>query len=463
MFLALLFAVALADGVDEGIAQAALVEPRVVEEAPTVVLQGATIIPVVGEVLESGSVVLADHKITAVVAGQAVVPDDAVVLDLTGKYITPGLIDVHSHLGAFAAPFAQSLQDGNEATNPLTPGVWIEHSITTQDPGFQDAIAGGVTALQILPGSANLVGGRGFVVEVVPHRGGRAMQFVGAAQTVKMACGENPIRAYGNKQAPSTRMGNVRALRDAFYQAQEYQKQLDEYDKKLADWEADQTKKKKKRDGKPKPQAPPRNLGQETLVGIMKGQILPQWHCYRADDMLAMLQVAEEFGFSAHSFHHALEAYKIRDILAERDVAAVTWSDWWGFKVEAYDGIMENAAFLHDSGVRAILHSDSQITIQRLNQEAAKAYYAGLAAGVELSENDALSWVTLNPAWALGIDDVTGSLEPGKRADVVVWDKHPFSVYAKAELVFVNGLLRHDAHREQVMWSDFELGQGVLP
>ncbi|MBT3218535.1 MAG: amidohydrolase [Proteobacteria bacterium] len=441
-----------------------LVEPRVVEEAPTVVLKNATILPVVGEVIESGSVVMQDHKIIAVSAGEVDVPDGAVVLDLKGKFITPGLIDVHSHLGAFSAPHGQTLQDGNEATDPLTPGVWIEHSITTQDPGFQDAIAGGVTALQILPGSANLVGGRGFVVEVVPRRGGRAMQFPGAAQTVKMACGENPMRAYGGrKQAPSTRMGNVRALRIAFDKAKEYQRKIEEYEKKLTDWEGEQSKKKKKRDDSSPPKPPARNLDQETLVGIMKGEILPQWHCYRADDMLSMLQVAEEFGFSAHSFHHALEAYKIRDILAEHNVAAVTWPDWWGFKVEAYDGILENVAFLHESGVRAILHSDSHTTIQRLNQEAAKAYYAGLAAGVKLSENDALSWVTLNSAWALGIDDVTGSLEPGKRADIVVWDKHPFSVYAKAELVFVDGLLRHNANGEQAIWSDFELGQGVLP
>jgi imidazolonepropionase-like amidohydrolase len=176
--------------------------------------------------------------------------------------------------------------------------------------------------------------------------------------------------------------------------------------------------------------------------------------------MLGILQVAEEFGFSIRSFHHALEAYKIRDILAERSVASSTWADWWGFKLEAYDGIPYNAAMLTEAGALAIIHSDSSQGIQRLNQEASKAYWSGIHAGIELTEDDALRWITANPAWALGIDDQVGTLTKGKRADVVVWDGHPFSVYTSARWVIVDGRLRW-SKEEQPLWSDFELGRGL--
>jgi imidazolonepropionase-like amidohydrolase len=175
------------------------------------------------------------------------------------------------------------------------------------------------------------------------------------------------------------------------------------------------------------------------------------------------LQVADEFGFEVRSFHHALEAYKIRDILAQRHVAVSTWSDWWGFKLEAYDGIQENLALVAEAGGRAIVHSDSPVYMQRLNQDAAKAYYAGLRAGVALTEDQALRWITANPAWALGIDDQVGTLEVGKRADLVVWDGHPFRIYTRARWVFVDGVLLYDRLRPGPPWSDFQLGQDIAP
>ena len=186
-----------------------------------------------------------------------------------------------------------------------------------------------------------------------------------------------------------------------------------------------------------------------------------QVHCYRADDMLSILAVADEFGWSVRSFHHGLEAYKIRDVLAARDVAVSTWADWWGFKLEAYDGIPQNAALLAEAGGRAIIHSDSDIGIQRLNQEASKARTDGLRAGIAVSEDEALRWITINPAWALGIDGQTGSIERGKRADLVVWSGSPWSVYSRADLVFIDGALRHDASRPSPPWSDFEVGQDL--
>jgi len=440
-----------------------VVEPAAAVERHPVVLANATVMTATGEVHPRGYVVLADGRITAVGDGDAPEVQGATVLDLEGHTITPGLIDTHSHLGVYPSPGAKAHGDGNEATSPTTPGVWAEHSVWPQDPGLERAIAGGITAMQILPGSANLVGGRGVVVEVVPARGSRAMRFPGAPETIKMACGENPKRVYGahRNSAPSTRMGNLRGQRSAFLDAEAYQRKWAEYTRKVGDGDGSSGKKKKGGDREP-PSPPDRDLDLETLVGVMEGRILPQIHCYRADDMLSMLQVADEFGWRVRSFHHALEAWKIRDVLAEREVASSTWADWWGFKLEAFDGIPENAALLTDEGARAIIHSDSAVGIQRLNQEAAKAMTSGRRAGLDISEDDALKWITLHPAWALGIEDQTGTLEPDKRADVVVWDANPFSVYASAQLVFVEGVLRYDRDRP-TEWSDFMTGQEVAP
>ncbi len=436
------------------------VEARDLPTAPSVVLNGGTVMTANGDVFSPGFVVLVEGRIDAVGPGEAPSVDGAKVYDIAGQYVTPGIIDTHSHLGVYPSPGARAHGDGNEATSPTTPGVWAEHSFWPQDPGLARAIAGGVTALQILPGSANLVGGRGVVLQVVPARGSRAMRFPGAAETVKMACGENPKRVYGEGSGPSTRMGNLRGQREAFLQAESYLRVWKKYDDELT---AFNERSAKKKGSPPKPPDPPeRNLDKETLALVLAGEVLPQIHCYRADDMISMLQLSHEFDFKIRSFHHALEAYKIRDILAEEDVASSTWADWWGFKLEAYDGIPENAAMLTAHGARAIIHSDSGIGIQRLNQEASKAYHAGLQAGIELSEDQALKWLTLNPAWALGIDDQTGTLEVGKRGDVVVWDGHPFSVRTRAHWVFVNGQLRWDSDRPQ-LWSDFEIGQEVAP
>jgi len=425
---------------------------RPVEAAPTlaapeVMLVGGTVLTAAGSTFEGGWVHLVDGLIAGVGDGPAPDAPDAHRIELEGAWVTPGLIDTHSHLGVYPSPGARAHSDGNEATSPSTPGVWAEHSFWPQDPGLQRALEGGVTTIQVLPGSANLVGGRGVVIHLVPTRGSRAMRLEGAPETLKMACGENPKRVYGDKGGPSTRMGNLRGQRQAYLDAIAYKKSWDDY---LA-----------KADDDPEAKAPDRDLDKETLVGVLEGRVLPQIHCYRADDMLSMVQLSDEMGFSIRSFHHALEAYKIRDVLAEHGIASSTWADWWGFKLEAFDGIPENAGLLTEAGARAIIHSDSSEGIQRLNQEASKAYWSARHAGLALTEEQALQWVTLNPAWALGVDDQVGTLEVGKRADVVVWDQHPFSVYASTQLVFVDGALVHDAAQDRVSWSDFELGWEV--
>ena len=421
-----------------------------------ILLRGATILTATGQRIERGDLLLQDGEIVRVSATPIEpVPQGAITLDVSGKVITPGIIDTHSHLGVYPTPYVAAHSDGNEATSPTTPDVWAVHSVWPQDPGFQRALAGGVTALQILPGSANLIGGRAVTLQLHPGISSRAMQFPGAPVGVKMACGENPKRVYGSRGGkPSTRMGSMAVWRQTFQKASEARVAWDKHIEDLKKWNEDESAKPGDR-----PKAPALDLAQETLVGILRGELLVHVHCYRADEMIQVLQLADEFGFKVRSFHHAVEAYKIRDVLAKWDVSVSTWADWWGFKIEAHDAITQNAGLLQEAGARAIIHSDSAIDIQRLNQEASKAYWAAKHAGLKVTQEDALRWITANPAWALGIDEVTGTLEPGKRADVVVWSADPLSVYAQAEMVWVRGVREYDRSRDAQPWSDFEAAQ----
>jgi imidazolonepropionase-like amidohydrolase len=319
------------------------------------------------------------------------------------------------------------------------------------------ALQGGVTSLQILPGSANLIGGRGVTVKNVPATTYQAMKFPGAPQGLKMACGENPKRVYGDDDHfPSTRMGNVAGYRQAFANAQDYVEDWKEYDAKLAKYTRDQAKGDE--DATP-PQPPKRDLQLETLAEAMRGHLLVHTHCYRADEMATMLDVAQEFGFRISAFHHGVEAYKLAGRLAAAGVCGALWADWWGFKMEAYDGIQENIAIVDaPEGGCAIVHSDSEEGIQRLNQEAAKAMARGNLAGFRITPERAIRWITANSAKSLGILDQTGTLEPGKMADVVVWNGTPFSSYALADQVFVDGVLLYDrAHPPAKPRSDFSL------
>jgi len=404
-----------------------------------VLIRNATILTAAGPELTHGSILLRDGKVEAVGANVPA-PSDATVVDGSGKFVTPGIIDAHSHLGVYAAPGTESQSDGNEATDPNTAQVWAEHSFWPQDPQIPLAIAGGVTVIQALPGSANLIGGRSAILRLIPARTVQDMKYPGAPYGVKMACGENPKRVYAEK-GPSTRMGNVAGYRAAFAKAEKYRR----------DWDAWLTNK----EGDP----PDRDLQLETLADVLRGKAYIQNHCYRADEMAQMLDLAREFGFHIRAFHHAVEAYKIADLLARDSVGAAVWADWWGFKMESLDGIPQNAALLQQAGARAIIHSDSEDGIQRLNQEAAKAMYAGRNAGINITREQAIRWLTANPAWALGIDSTTGTLEPGKAADVVVWSGDPFSVYSKAERVYNEGWLVFDrSNPKEQRKTDFNLG-----
>jgi imidazolonepropionase-like amidohydrolase len=269
------------------------------------------------------------------------------------------------------------------------------------------------------------------------------MKFPGAPHGLKMACGENPKRVYGQRNtSPATAMANMAGYRKAWIAAADYRDKL-----------------KRWRDGGSDPEKrPERNLQLETLAGVLDGEILVHNHCYRGDEMAAMIELSKEFGYKISSFHHAVEAYKVRDLLARNEVCASMWADWWGFKLEAWDGIKENIALVNEARGCAIVHSDDANGIQRLNQEAAKAMHAGWQAGMKIDRADAVKWITINPARALGIDKVTGSLEAGKNADVVIWSGDPFSVYSRAEQVFVDGVRLFDrADPAPVTRSDFAL------
>ena len=402
------------------------------------VVKGATVFDGEGGRFDNGTVVLSSGKVLAVGGPDLEVPTDAYVVDGTGKYVTPGVIDIHSHLGDYPSPAVDAHSDGNEATSPTTPEVWSEHSVWPQDPGFTRALAnGGVTTLEILPGSANLMGGRSVTLKNVPARTMQGMKFPGAPYSLKMACGENPKRVYGAKgRMPSTRMGNLAVNRQTWAKAAAYKKKLDE--------------------GK----AVDRDLAMETLAGVLSGEILVQNHCYRADEMAIVIDMSHEFGYKVSTFHHAVEAYKIADLLKKEGICAAMWADWWGFKMEAYDAVPENIALMYKEGACTIVHSDDANQIQRLNQEAAKALAAGRRMGMQISDEQAWTWLAINPAKALGIGDRTGSLKPGKMADVVLWNGNPFSVYTRPEKVWIDGALMFDAldpKRRPV--TDFELGQ----
>jgi imidazolonepropionase-like amidohydrolase len=282
-----------------------------------------------------------------------------------------------------------------------------------------------------------------------------------------MACGENPKRVYGSKgRAPSTRMGNVAGYRQAFADAQAYQQELDEYARAQAEYERKLGRARDKdRDADPPkpPKAPKRDLRLETLAAAMRGELQVHIHCYRADEMATMIDLSHEFGFKVAAFHHGVEAYKISDRLAKEGICGALWADWWGFKMEAYDGIQENLAFVDaPANGCAIVHSDSEEGIQRLNQEAAKAVTRGQRAGLDIPPERAIRWITSNAAKALGIGDRLGTLEPGKLADVVVWNRDPFSVYALPDLVYIDGAVALDRKAPSATPpSDFLLGQSA--
>lgn len=403
---------------------------------PAMFLRGATVMTAAGRTIADGDVLIRGGRIAAVGASLEA-PPDAKVIDAKGRWITPGLIDPHSHVGVYGLPDVPAHRDGNEATDPMTPELQAMDAFWPQDPAIERALSGGVTTIHVLPGSTNVVGGQGVTLRLLPRLSAHEMRFPGAPNSMKMACGENPKRSHGQiaKRAPSTRMSEVALLRSALDRGRAYESK----DGKPSDWAA------------------------AAMKRVASGNLLVQYHCYRADEMLLRLEVLEAYGIRPRAFHHAVEAYKIAPQLARAGVAAVVWADWGGWKMELRDAVPAAAAILQRAGVRVALHSDLPHEIERLNQQAALARAAGIRAGIVVSHEQALRWVTVNAAWVLGIDDRTGTLEPGKEADLVVWSHEPLSVYARAEQVFVGGELVYERAEPSVPLSDFELGIREIP
>jgi imidazolonepropionase-like amidohydrolase len=385
------------------------------EDAVTL-LRNATVITVANGTIEGGDVLVRNGKIAAV-GPNLDAPRDARVVDATGLYVTPGIIDAHSHLASDAV---------NEGTVNVSAMVGIRDVLNPEDVGLYRALAGGVTSINVLHGSANPIGGRNAVLKLRWGADASGLLFDGAPPGIKFALGENVKRERDPPRYPSTRMGQQDVIRQAFLDGQDYLRQWQAYDALSA---------RARRDATP----PRRDLKLETLAQLVTGERLIHAHSYRGDEILQLIRTAEEFGITIATFQHVLEGYRVADEIAAHGAGASTFSDWWAFKVEAYDAIPYNAALMTERGVLVSINSDSGEEIRHLNQEAAKSMKWG-----GLSETEALKLVTLNPAIQLGVGDRVGSIEVGKDADLAVWDAHPLSMGAKVTQTYVDGRLFFD-------------------
>ncbi len=391
----------------------------------TTAIVGATVLTVskAGN-LDKATVLIRDGRIAAVGA-DVTVPAGAKVIDGAGRFVMPGIIDAHSHA---------AIEDNvNECTDVVTAQVRIADVIDHRDVNLYRQLAGGVTAINVLHGSCNAIGGQNAVLKL---RWGvddpAQLVFAEAPRGIKFALGENPKRANfsapGPRRYPATRMGVAEVIREAFLEAKAYRREWQQHEKKKAAGR-----------GAIAPVPPRRDLRLETIADILDGKVLIHAHCYRSDEILMLIGLAEELGFKVRTFQHVLEGYKVASEIAKHGAGASTFSDWWAFKLEAHDAIPFNAAVLHSKGVVVSLNSDSNELARRLYWEAAKAVRYG---GVP--EQEALKMITLNPAWQLGVDHLVGSIEAGKQADLAVFSAHPFSPDARVEMTLVDGVVRFD-------------------
>lgn len=378
---------------------------------PVTLIRNATVLTASRGTLHNADVLMRDGKIAAVGAGLDA-PSDAVVVDATGKFVTPGIFDAHSHMAALSI---------NEGTVNISSMVTIEDVLRPEDVGMYRALAGGVTTINILHGSANPIGGGNSVIKL--RWGADAADLrVGAHKGIKFALGENTKRDRNPDRYPATRMGVQDVIRQAFLDARQYMEEWDAYEA-----------------GGRRGVAPRRDLKLEALMEILNGERWVHSHSYRADEILQLLRLAEEFGFTVRTLQHVLEGYKVADEIAAHGAGASTFSDWWAYKVEAYDAIPHNAALMAERGVLVSINSDSGEEIRHLNQEAAKAMKWG-----GMDEEQALRLITLNAAIQFGLEDRIGSIDEGKDADVVIWEGHPLSMFGKAVRTYVDGKLYFD-------------------
>jgi imidazolonepropionase-like amidohydrolase len=395
--------------------------------APVTVIQNATVLTVTKGTFH-GAVLVRDGKI-AEMGEKVLTPEGARVIDAAGLYLIPGIIDCHSHIAA------ESINEGSTSVSSM---VGIEDVLNPEDIDIYRALAGGVTTANVLHGSANAIGGKCSVLKMRWGKSAKEMLFEGATPGIKFALGENPKRSgngpnpfaeQANLRYPATRMGVEEVIREAFTEARAYQAAWREYREKTARGE--------------RALPPARDLKLEPLVEVLEGKRFVHAHCYRQDEILMLLRVADEFGFKIRTLQHVLEGYKVAKEIAAHGAGTSTFSDWWAYKVEAWDAIPYNAAIMVRKGLVVSLNSDSAELMRHLNTEAAKTMkYGGL------NETEALSLVTINPAKQLAIDNRVGSIEVGKDADLVIYDKHPLSNFAKVQKVLIDGDVYFDRERD---------------
>jgi imidazolonepropionase-like amidohydrolase len=412
----------------------------------TVLIRNATVLTVTKGTISNGSVLIENGKIAAI--GKNVnAPADATVVDASGKFLMPGIIDCHSHT---------AVEGGvNEGTVSDSSMVNIKDVIDPTDINIYRGLAGGLTVSNVLHGSANAIGGQTVVIKLRWGKTAPEMLFEGATPGIKFALGENPKRqgyptqglfnqgAPTERRYPGTRMGVEEVIRQSFTEAKNYQANWKQYEARVARGE--------------QPIPPRKDLRLEPLVEVLEGKRYVHAHCYRSDEILMLIRVADEMGFKIRTFQHVLEGYKVAKEIAAHGAGASTFSDWWSYKIEAFDASPYNAAIMTRKGVVVSLNSDSDELQRHLNLEAAKTMrYGGL------SETEALALVTINPAKQLGIDDRVGSIELGKSADVVLFDKHPLSGYSKALKVWIDGHEYFDRDKDLETRPEFLRKKKVL-
>lgn len=401
-------------------------------EPPETLIRNATVLTITRGTLTNSDVLIRKGKIAAV-GKNLRTASNARVIDGTDKYVMPGIVDCHSH----------SMLDAiNEGTLSVTSMARTRDALNTNDVDLYRALAGGVTSLNLLHGSANAIGGLNTVVKIKYGRPVEDFIFPGAMPGIKFALGENPKRSNFTPQPgqqrryPATRMGVEEVIRDAFTRARDYKKSWDEYRA---------TTGRRQQNLMP----PRRDLQLEPLVEVLEGKRLVHAHCYRADEILMLIRVADEFGFKIKTFQHTLEGYKVAKEIAQHGAGASIFADNWAYKIEAYDAIPYNAAIMTRAGVSVSMNSDSDERARRLNIEAAKAMRYG-----DLSEEEALKTITWNPAWQLGIQNRVGSIEVGKDADLAIWNGHPLSVYSRVDTTFVDGEIFFDRRQDLARRAD---------
>jgi len=395
--------------------------------APVILIRNATILTVSHGTIDKGDILIKDGKIAAV-GGTLKAPANAVVIDATGQFVTPGIIDCHSHIAV----------DGsvNEGSVSVSSMVNILDVLNSDDVAIYRDLAGGVTTANVLHGSANSIGGQTIVIKLRWGQPAASLPFEGALPGIKFALGENPKRSNfrvngAPERYPATRMGVEETIRGAFTEARDYKKSWDDYNKRIAAGEKNVI-------------PPRRNLKLDPLVEVLEGKRYVHAHCYREDEILMLLRVAKEFGFRVQTLQHVLEGYKVADEIAAAGTGASTFSDWWAYKVEAYDAIPYNAALMTRRGVLVSINSDDAAEATHLNQEAAKSIrYGGL------THDEALKLVTLNPAIQLGIEKRVGSIDVGKDADLAIYNHDPLSAYAVVQKTLIDGRVYFDREKEQ--------------